>query len=134
MSKLYSFISDGVATAKVNMTEEFMTSYFIFVPFITTQISNNVGAGTFLSPKDLFWHDPTVCFDKIKEVLQSIQRESSNSLPCKALSYAYPNLHDFFVKVCHVHEVPPFRNYLQILLQLSSVALPSQAANAVSAI
>ncbi|KAF2299960.1 hypothetical protein GH714_006425 [Hevea brasiliensis] len=40
-------------------------------------------------------------------------------------------LHDFFVKECGVHEIPSCRSYFDILRQLSTVALPSQAASTV---
>ncbi|KAI3840267.1 hypothetical protein MKX03_010747 [Papaver bracteatum] len=40
-------------------------------------------------------------------------------------------LHDFFVHGCRVSQISPFRSYIQILMKLSDVALPSQAANAV---
>ncbi|WOL09515.1 hypothetical protein Cni_G18268 [Canna indica] len=133
MSRFYSFISEGVSASRVNITKEFISSSFIFVPFANTSTSkpSDTTAGTFLSPKDLCWNDPTGCIDKTKEVLQRTQRKHLDSLPCQALSIVYPGLHEFFVQVCHVHEVPTFGSYLQILLQLSSVALPSQAAPAV---
>ncbi|CAL9130952.1 unnamed protein product [Musa acuminata var. zebrina] len=131
MSKFYTFIWDGVATSRLNINKEFISSCFIFVPFLNTSTSKNATYGTFLSPKDVFWHDPTGCVDKVKEVLQCIQKRKSDFLPCEMLSSVYPGLREFFVQVCHVHEVPPFGSYLQILLQLSSVTLPSQAAHAV---
>lgn len=134
MSKFYTFIWDGVATSRLNINKEFISSCFIFVPFLNTSTSKNATYGTFLSPKDVFWHDPTGCVDKVKEVLQCIQKRKSDFLPCEMLSSVYPGLREFFVQVCHVHEVPPFGSYLQILLQLSSVTLPSQAAHAVSAL
>ncbi|RWW56201.1 hypothetical protein BHE74_00037107 [Ensete ventricosum] len=134
MSKFYTFIWDGVATSGVNITKEFISSCFIFVPFLNTSASKKATFGTFLSPKDVFWHDPTGCVDKVKEVLQCIQKKNSDFLPCEMLSSVYPGLHEFFVHVCHVHEVPPFGSYLQILLQLASASLPSQAAHAVSAL
>ncbi|URD78455.1 hypothetical protein MUK42_02484 [Musa troglodytarum] len=130
MSKFYTFVWDGVATSRLNINKEFISSCIIFVPFLNASTSKNATYGTFLSPKDVFWHDPTGCVDKVKEVLQCIQKKS-DFLPCKMLSSVYPGLREFFVQVCHVHEVPPFGSYLQILLQLSSVTLPSQAAHAV---
>lgn len=129
MSKFYSFISEGVTASRMNMTKEFISSHFIFVPFIDTY---GFPDGTFVSSKDVFWYDPTGCFDKIREVLQCGQRVEVDSLPCQCLSSVYPGLHDFFVQVCNVPEVPPFGTYLQLLQLLSSVALPSQAAQAVS--
>lgn len=135
MSKFYTFISDGVATSKLKMNEEFLSSSFLFIPYISAAMHNDVVSGTFFSPKDVYWHDPTGCVDKTKEVfLQRISMKMTNCLPCKALSTIYPSLHDFFVNVCGVCEIPPFRSYLQILLQLSAVALPSQAAYSVSAL
>ncbi|XP_074579426.1 protein NO VEIN [Curcuma longa] len=130
MSKFYSFISEGVAASRMNMTKEFISSHFIFVPFLDTYGSPDGTFGTFVSSKDVFWYDPTGCFDKIREV-QCGQRVEVDSFPCQGLSSVYPGLHDFFVQVCNVPEVPPFGTYLQLLQLLSSVALPSQAAQAV---
>jgi len=50
-------------------------------------------------------------------------------LPRRMLSMAYPSLHEFFTEICGVPKVPTTSQYLEILLQLSSVALPSQVAN-----
>ncbi|RZR92876.1 hypothetical protein BHM03_00021249 [Ensete ventricosum] len=97
MSKFYTFIWDGVATSGVNITKEFISSCFIFVPFLNTSASKKATYGTFLSPKDVFWHDPTGCVDKVKEVLQCIQKKNSDLLPCEMLSSVYPGLHEFFV-------------------------------------
>lgn len=133
MSKFYSFISEGVAASRMNMTKEFISSHFIFVPFLDTYGSPDGTFGTFVSSKDVFWYDPTGCFDKIREV-QCGQRVEVDSFPCQGLSSVYPGLHDFFVQVCNVPEVPPFGTYLQLLQLLSSVALPSQAAQAVSSL
>ncbi|RRT59003.1 hypothetical protein B296_00043146, partial [Ensete ventricosum] len=102
MSKFYTFIWDGVATSGVNITKEFISSCFIFVPFLNTSASKKATYGTFLSPKDVFWHDPTGCVDKVKEVLQCIQKKNSDFLPCEMLSSVYPGLHEFFVHVFRV--------------------------------
>ncbi|XP_038973841.1 protein NO VEIN-like isoform X1 [Phoenix dactylifera] len=132
MSKFYAFISDGVAASKLKMNDELLSSSFIFIPYVSTSMNNDVVSGTFFSPKDVYWHDPAGCFDKTKEAfLQRILMKTTSCLPCKALSTIYPSLHDFFVNVCGVCEIPPFRSYFQILLQLSAVALPSQAAYSV---
>ncbi|KAH7833599.1 hypothetical protein Vadar_008001 [Vaccinium darrowii] len=50
---------------------------------------------------------------------------------CKTLCNGYPSPQEFFVSECVVNEEPHLRSYLEILLQLSTVALPSQAANMV---
>nr|XP_019705685.1 uncharacterized protein LOC105044003 isoform X2 [Elaeis guineensis] len=132
MSTFYTFISDGVATSKLKMNEEFLSSSLIFIPYISASMHDDVVSGTFFPPKDVYWHDPTGCVDKTKEAfLQHISMEMTNCLPCKALSTIYPSLRDFFVNVCGVCEIPPFCSYFQILLQLSAVALPSQAAYSV---
>ncbi|XP_020260578.1 uncharacterized protein LOC109836938 [Asparagus officinalis] len=132
MSKFYGFICDGLMKSNVKIDEEFTSSSFIFVPFLSTYRHNDALSGIFLSPKELYWYDPTGCVDKAKELLAFCSSTKDNeSVPCKALATIYPCLYDFFVNVCGVPKTPPFGNYLQILLQLSSAARPSQAAHVV---
>lgn len=59
--------------------------------------------------KDLYCHDPTGC-SEMADAFVSVKR---NMFPRRMLSMAYPSLHKFFT---------------EILLQLSSVSLPSQVA------
>ncbi|XP_020260573.1 uncharacterized protein LOC109836936 isoform X2 [Asparagus officinalis] len=132
MSKFYGFICDGLIKSNVKIDEEFTSSSFIFVPFLSTSRHNDALSGIFLSPKELYWYDPTGCVDKAKELLAFCSSTKDNeSVPCKALATIYPCLYDFFVNVCGVPKTPPSGNYLQILLQLSSAARPSQAAHVV---
>ncbi|KAJ1407274.1 hypothetical protein SESBI_24376 [Sesbania bispinosa] len=57
------------------------------------------------------------------------QCSSSHSPINKSLCNIYPGLHGFFVDECGVQETPPLHRYIQILVQLSTVTLPSQAAD-----
>ncbi|XP_073014216.1 protein NO VEIN isoform X1 [Typha latifolia] len=127
MSKFYTFISDGVASSKVNINLELISSSFIFTPFWGAR-STEVISGVLLSPKDVYWHDPTGCFDMTKEFIST---KKNYSLLSKMLSAVYPSLHDFFVKACGVPDVPSLYGYFEILLQLSSVVSPLQAAKLV---
>ncbi|KAJ6836182.1 uncharacterized protein M6B38_326795 [Iris pallida] len=131
MSKFYSFLSDGFTMSNLKIPEEFISGSFIFVPFLSSFKHEDDMPGIFLSPKELYWQDPTGCVDKMKELVHLYTSTTTSSLPCKTLAAYYPSLHDFFVNMCTVQEVPSFSSYLQILLQLSSVALPSQAAREV---
>lgn len=93
-------------------------------------------SGIFLSPEELYWHDPTGCVDKTKELIElfsSNEREHS-IIPWKALGTIYPGLYDFFVNVCGVPKTPTSGSYLQMLLQLSSSGPPSQATHVVSSL
>ncbi|KAJ0989893.1 hypothetical protein J5N97_008249 [Dioscorea zingiberensis] len=127
MSKFYAFISDKIENLQI--TKDFVSSPFIFIPFDNSSRCNDGVPGILLSSKDVYWHDPTGCTDKMMEIsrLCTSVREIG-CLPCKALTTIYPGLHDFFVKTCGVPIVPPFGSYLPILLQLSTVSLPSQSA------
>ncbi|CAN6588977.1 unnamed protein product [Malus baccata var. baccata] len=92
----------------------------------------DVVSGTLLSPAEVYWHDSTSFVDQIREIHRQCSSAGVAHGPLiKTLCNFYPGLHDFFVDVCGVHETPPLRSYIQILLHLSNVALPSQAASAV---
>jgi len=133
MSKLYTFIWNEVATSKQKITEELHSGPFIFVPYASGSTFDDVVPGIFLSPEDVCWHDSTGSLDQMKEFHpQCSLTEVTHHLLSKMLSNIYPGLRDFFIDGCKVHETPPLQSYLQILLQLSTVALPSQAANTVS--
>ena len=81
-----------------------------------------------MSSKDLYWHDPTGC-SEMMDAFVSVKR---TMFPRRMLYAAYPRLHEFFTEICGVPKIPTTSDYLEILLQLSSVALPSQVANHVS--
>ncbi|XP_043719749.1 protein NO VEIN isoform X2 [Telopea speciosissima] len=131
MSKFYSFIWDEISTSKAKIAGNFSSGPSIFVPFVYPCKQDDIVRGMFLSPEEVHWHDLTGSVNRIEEVLQHGSIVRTNCPISKTLSHLYPNLHDFFVHECGVCETPSFHGYLQILLQLSSVALPSQVANAV---
>lgn len=133
MSKFYTFIWDGIATSKGKVAQEFRSGACIFVPFANKSRHEDVISGLFLSPAEVYWDDPTGCVDRTKELV--LRRTSIDEVNCsltKTLAHIYPSLHDFFVNECGVHKIPPFCSYLQILHNLSSISLPSEAADAVS--
>lgn len=132
MSKLYAFIWNEMTTLKKDLAEEFCSGPFIFIPFFSGSKHGDVVSGMFLSPNEVHWKDSTGAMDQMKNInCQHLSADLSRPLN-KTLYSFYPNLHDFFVVGCGVHESPPLRSYLQILQQLSSVKLPSQAATSVS--
>lgn len=133
MLKFYTFISSGIATASSKIIEWFVSSRYIFVPFISCCQGTDPASGMFLSPKEVFWQDPTGCMAKMKELmLLCASKHKDDHILCISLESVYPTLRDFFVNVCGVSETPPFCTYFQILKQLSAIALPSQAAHKVS--
>ncbi|KAL5702978.1 hypothetical protein ACHQM5_028128 [Ranunculus cassubicifolius] len=128
MSKLYAFIRDEMGTAKADTTEKFSSGPFIFVPVTTYKRQDDVVSGRLFSSEDVYWHDPTGAIDLMKQLLL---RSGSLTETNKMLSHVYQGLHDFFVDECKVSEQPSSRSYIHILMQLSKVALPSQAAKTV---
>ncbi|XP_030968626.1 protein NO VEIN-like [Quercus lobata] len=130
-SNLYTFIWKEMATSRHKITEELHSGSCVFVPYASGYSREDVVPGMFLSPEEICWHDPTGCLDQIKEINPQCSLTEMTHCPLKkTLSNIYPGLCDFFIDGCGVHETPPLRSYLQILLQLSTVTLPSQAANA----
>ncbi|XP_077234844.1 histidine kinase-, DNA gyrase B-, and HSP90-like ATPase family protein [Tasmannia lanceolata] len=129
MSKFYTLIWNGIATSKEKRAEEFRSGPFIFVPLAHMSGHADVVSGVFLPPEEVYWHDPTGCVDMAKDVILQCSSINEISSPSsKTLAHVYPSLHDFFVTECGVRKIPPFLSYFQMLLQLSSIALPSQAA------
>ncbi|KAK1272823.1 hypothetical protein QJS04_geneDACA012207 [Acorus gramineus] len=131
MSRYYLFVWSGLTTLKGDVAEEFRSGPSIFVPFEYSSRDQDFVSGMLLSPSKVYWHDPTGCVNRIKEVDLKCTLRNQSCYPCKTLATVYPNLHDFFVNGCGVRETPSFGEYIEILLQLSKVALPSQAAHAV---
>ncbi|XP_042515046.1 protein NO VEIN [Macadamia integrifolia] len=131
MSKFYSSIWDEITASKVKIAGNLNSGPSIFIPFVHPCKQDDVVCGMFLSPEEVHWHDLTGSVNIIEEVLQHDSMVRSNCPISKTLSHLYPSLHDFFVHECGVREIPSFHGYLMILLQLSSIALPSQVANAV---
>ncbi|KAM7488866.1 hypothetical protein LguiB_026350 [Lonicera macranthoides] len=131
MAKFYTFISNQMATSKQKIMENFGTGAFIFVPYSSGSKREDIVPGVFVTPQEVYWHDSTDSVDQM-EVLRPVASPDSTHQPfSKLLCNIYPSLRDFFVNECGVNQIPPFRNDLQILLQLSTVALPSQAAKMV---
>ncbi|CAN6722643.1 unnamed protein product [Malus baccata var. baccata] len=132
MLKFYALIWNEMAASTEKIAEVFHSGPSIFIPYACSFKHEDVVAGTLLLPEELYWHDSTSCVDQIREIHRQCCSAGVTHGPLnKTLCNFYPGLHDFFVNVCGVHETPPFRSYLQILLHLSNVALPSQAASAV---
>lgn len=133
MSRFYSLIWNEMASSKKTTAEEFHLQPFVFVPYDSSFRHEDVVYGTFLSPEEVYWDDSTFFVDQIKEIHSQCSSTFGSHGPVnKILSNFYPPLHDFFVDICGIHEIPPLRSYLQIMLQFSNAVLPSQAANAVS--
>nr|XP_011462802.1 PREDICTED: uncharacterized protein LOC101296952 isoform X3 [Fragaria vesca subsp. vesca] len=132
MSRFYSLIWNEMASSKKTTAEEFHLQPFVFVPYDSSFRHEDVVYGTFLSPEEVYWDDSTFFVDQIKEIHSQCSSTFGSHGPVnKILSNFYPPLHDFFVDICGIHEIPPLRSYLQIMLQFSNAVLPSQAANAV---
>nr|POE62217.1 hypothetical protein CFP56_39543 [Quercus suber] len=132
MSNLYTFIWKEMASSRHKITKELHSGSCVFVPYASGSSHEDVVPGMFLSPEEICWHDPTGCLDQIKEINPQCSLTEVTHCPLKkTLSNIYPGLRDLFIDGCRIHETPPLRSYLQILLQLSTVTLPSQAANAV---
>ncbi|XP_019445357.1 PREDICTED: uncharacterized protein LOC109349123 [Lupinus angustifolius] len=127
MSKLYAFIWNEMATSKQKTMEDLMSGPFIFIPYSSVFSHEDVVCGTFLSPDEIHWHDSIGSVQKMNEF--DPQCISSGFPVNKSLCNIYPGLHGFFVDECGVQEAPALRSYIQILLQLSTVTLPSQAAD-----
>ena len=130
MSKLYAFVWNEMAASKQKTMEDLMSGPFIFVPYSSVSSHDDVVCGTFLYPNEVYWHDSTGSVQEMKELHP--QCCSPPSPVNKSLCSIYPGLRGFFVEDCGVQEAPPLRGYIQILLQLSTVTLPSLAADKVS--
>ncbi|KAJ4778054.1 hypothetical protein LUZ62_062311 [Rhynchospora pubera] len=128
MSRLYNYISEGIANSLLSLNQNFLGSTFIFTPF-QGSLSSDVSLGKMLSAKEVYWLDPTGCFEMTKELVLA---SKSKRCPCKMLAAVYPGLRDFFVTRCGVPDVPPFTKYVDILLDLSTVASPTKASHLVA--
>ncbi|CBI17221.3 unnamed protein product, partial [Vitis vinifera] len=132
MSKFYTFIWNETGTSSQKIAKEFLSGPFIFVPCASGSRHEDVVSGMLLSVEDVYWHDSTGSVDRMKEILPQCDSVGVVDHPLsKMLCNVYPGHHDFFVNGCGVHESPSLHSYIEILVQLSAVALPSQAANAV---
>ncbi|CAM0876996.1 unnamed protein product [Alopecurus aequalis] len=126
MCKFYTFMSEGAADAKIDIKREFMSCSSIFTPLLRPR-SSEVVPGKFLSPKDLYWYDPTGC----SETLEEFVLVKKSMFPRRMLCLAYPSLCEFFTEACGVPKVPTTSDYVEMLLRLSNAALPSQVAHQV---
>ncbi|XP_010673417.2 protein NO VEIN [Beta vulgaris subsp. vulgaris] len=129
MSKLYSFVWKEMATCRQQVLDTLNSGPFIFIPCASIKLYEDVVAGVFLSPEEVYWDDSTGALDYRKNV--EFSPGTSSVALSKTLCSIYPGLRDFFVNKCGVHEAPSFSHYLQILQQLSGNSSPRQAANAV---
>ncbi|XP_026387919.1 uncharacterized protein LOC113283008 [Papaver somniferum] len=132
MSKYYSVIWNEMDSSKSKIAAAFSMGPSIFVPLENISRHDDVVHGMLLSQDDVYWHDPTGSVDLARKLL--LQSGSINKINChlsNTLAQVYQGLHDFFVHGCRVSQTPPFRSYILILMQLSDVALPSQAAKVV---
>ncbi|XP_050899985.1 protein NO VEIN isoform X1 [Lathyrus oleraceus] len=127
MSKFYTFIWKEMAAPKQKILQDLVAGPFIFVPNSAVHSHNDDVFGTLVRPNEVYWHDPTGSVQKMEEF--DTQSSSSHSRINKSLCNIYPGLRGFFVDECGVQEAPPLHSYIQILLQLSTVTLPSQAAD-----
>ncbi|XP_055813894.1 protein NO VEIN-like isoform X2 [Solanum dulcamara] len=128
MSKFYTFIWSRMNTSERKVIEELRNEPFVYVPCKLVASHEDVVPGVLLSSKEVFWRDLTGSTDQVKMVCPEFDPHSVQHPFTKMLCSVYPSLHDFFVKECGVDEFPHFHGYLQILLQLSTTSLPSQAA------
>ncbi|KAK7247091.1 hypothetical protein RIF29_41968 [Crotalaria pallida] len=126
MSKLYAFIWNEMAASKQKTMEDLKSGPFIFIPHATVFSHDDAVSGTFLSPNEVYWHDSIGSVQKMNDA-----DPQSGSHVNKSLCNIYPRLRGFFVDECGVQEAPALRSYIQILLQLSTFTLPSQAADKV---
>ncbi|XP_059632151.1 protein NO VEIN isoform X2 [Cornus florida] len=131
MSKFYTFLRNEMATSKQKIAEELCLGPFVFVPYLCGSRHEDVVPGVFYSPQEVYWHDPTGCIDQMTEIHSHSGLGSTYRSLSKTLCNIYPGLHDFFVYDCGVNEIPSSRSYLQILQELSTIVLPSQAAHTV---
>lgn len=131
MTRFYRFIWNEISTSKQRIIEKFHSSPSIFVPCESGIRHEDVVSGVFLSVGEVCWHDSTGSINQLKEIHRQCGL-IAEPLCSKTLCDVYPGFHDFFVKECSVLEMPSFRGYLRIVLELSRNTLPSCAASSVS--
>lgn len=127
MSKFYTFIWKEMIDPKQKTLEDLMSGPFIFVPDSSVYSHDDDVCGMLVHSNEVYWHDPTGSAQKMQEF--DPQCSSIHSRINKSLCNIYPGLRGFFVNECGVQEAPPLHSYIQILLQLSTITLPSQAAD-----
>lgn len=119
-----------MASSKRSVVDKLKAEKFIFVPLVSISRHDHLVPGLFCSPMEVYWCDLTGLLDQMNREFAS--NLPDHYFPFKTLHDIYSGLHDFFVVECGVLETPHFDGYAKILKQLSSTALPSQAAHAVS--
>lgn len=132
MSGWYLRIWKEMATSKLKIIKDLCSGPFIFVPCLSSSSSEDTVPGVFMSAQEVHWHESIVSMNQA----ELFHPKCDSDVPCypfsKALCNVYPDLRDFFVRECGVNENPPLCSYLEILLHLSTIMLPSQAAREVS--
>ncbi|OIT36630.1 hypothetical protein A4A49_21692 [Nicotiana attenuata] len=131
MSRFYTFMWNRMNTSERKVVEALREGPSVFVPSKFGASLEDTVPGVLLSLKEVFWHDSTGSVDQVKMVYSKFDEHSVPYPVTRILCSVYPGLHDFFVNRCGVDELPHFHGYLQILLHLSAVALPSQEAKKV---
>ncbi|GFQ03122.1 hypothetical protein PHJA_002456000 [Phtheirospermum japonicum] len=131
MSNFYTLLWKGMATSKKMIIEELQSGPFIFVPYKSVCSHEDNVDGALLSTQEAYWHDNICSKDQVNAVHPESGPRMAGRPPRTMLCNFYPNLHQFFVDECEVDETPPLCSYLQILLQLSTIASPHQAAKRV---
>ncbi|KAL2507860.1 Histidine kinase [Forsythia ovata] len=131
MSRWYSRIWKEMATSKLKIIEDLSSGPFIFVPCLSVSSFEDTVPGVFMSVQEVHWHDSIVSMNQAELFHPKCDLDVPHHPFSKSLCNVYPDLHDFFVKECGVNEIPPLCSYLEILLHLSTIMLPSQAAREV---
>ncbi|XP_047314743.1 protein NO VEIN-like [Impatiens glandulifera] len=131
MTNFYSIWSEMSTSSRHQILDELKPLPFIFVPYSGYSSIHDIVPGLLLSATEVYWEDSTGSVNQIKEINRSLDSGFTDNSFCKILHNIYPSLYTFFVKDCGVNTIPNFRDYLQILQKLTSVALPSQSANIV---
>ncbi|KAM3357024.1 protein NO VEIN-like isoform X1 [Capsicum galapagoense] len=132
MSRFYTFVWNRMNTSERKVVEELHDGPSVFAPSEFGVSLEDVVPGVLLSLKEVFWCDSTGSADQVKMVSTKFVQHTVQQHPvARILCNLYPGLHDFFVNRCGVDEFPHFHGYVQILLHLSAVALPSQVAKKV---
>jgi hypothetical protein len=124
MSNFYSLAWKKISSS-IEKPTHLKSSLYIFLPSVNPPDQTEVVPGIFLSPAQVYWDDPTGCFHLIRKT-------DHKGFQTSTVSSLYPDLHDFFVTACGVLESPPSDKYFDILLQISHVKSPKEAAHGVS--
>lgn len=130
MTKFYTLMWDEMAVSRNKILEATHSGPFIFIPSRNGSRQEDLVPGFFFSLEEVYWQDPTGSVDQLKRIHPKCSVTANEHPMNKTLCNVYPGLHDFF-KECGVPEFPSSCAYLDLLQQLSTVALPSQSASMV---